>query len=178
MDADIPTDTPAQSIFDNHTSRSITSLSTTNEVSLNTLQYIDQNYTHTSVEGISNVSEEVLRILSIQTKAFIQESIGIIERKPDAYIPGFGVPTQFFSSSSLQELFDTLVVFASKMESDFEISKETYCVRFSVSDNVGAEDTEVRLHHIFANRLLTKNLQEQITSITVNILKVPGEDLH
>lgn len=63
MDADIPTDTPAQSIFDNHTSRSITSLSTTDEVSLNTLQYIIQNYTCISVEGIPSVSEEVLRIL-------------------------------------------------------------------------------------------------------------------
>lgn len=53
------------------------------------------------------------------------------ERKPAIYISEYKRATQFFSTSDLQILFNTLALFASKATTEFEFSPDEYSVTLS-----------------------------------------------
>lgn len=77
-----------------------------------------------------------------------------LERHEAEYVSEFKRYTQFFSTSKLDDLYNTLALFADKVTTEFEFSAEDY----SATLNVLQDDTKV--------------------SMTVNILKVEGEDKH
>jgi len=79
-------------------------------------------------------------------------SLPVLERKAAVYVPEFKRYTQFFSTSDLNDLFNTLALFAEKVTTEFEFSEEDYSVKLNVLE----EDTKV--------------------TMAVNLLKVDGED--
>lgn len=77
-----------------------------------------------------------------------------LERQEAEYVPEFKRYTQFFSTSSLEELFNTLALFAQKVTTEFEFADDSYSAKLNVLE----EDTKV--------------------TFMVNILKVEGENKH
>ena len=75
-----------------------------------------------------------------------------LERQVVEYVPEFKRYSQFFSTSSLDDLFNTLALFAEKMSTKFEFSEEEYSANMEITEEV---------HTI---------------SLSVNILKVDGEN--
>lgn len=82
-----------------------------------------------------------------------QSKLPSLERHEQEYVAEFKRYTQFFSTSKLEDLYNTLALFADKVTTEFEFSAEDY----SATLNVLQDDTKV--------------------SMTVNILSV-GEDKH
>lgn len=101
---------------------------------------------------------------SVFTKRTVHRGIGAeleddsklpsLERTEAVYVPEFKRYTEFFSTSDVQTLFNTLALFAEKVTTEYEFSADEYSATLSVLQ----DDTKV--------------------SMTVNILKVEGEDTH
>lgn len=79
-------------------------------------------------------------------------SLPSLERRAAVYVPEFKRYTQFFSTSKVDELFNTLALFAEKVTTEFDFADDQYNVKLNVLE----EDTKVTL--------------------SVNILEVDGED--
>ena len=59
-------------------------------------------------------------------------SLKIIDMKAASYIPEFRRFTQFFSTSRLKDLYNTLALFADKLTNEYEFSAEEYSVIMSI----------------------------------------------
>jgi len=75
-----------------------------------------------------------------------------LKRQCAEYVPEFKRYSQFFSTSQLDDLFNTLAVFAEKVTTEFEFADDEYSAKLNVLE----EDTKIAL--------------------TVNILKVEDQD--
>lgn len=64
-----------------------------------------------------------------------------LERECAVYVPEFKRYTQFFSNSELNQLYNTLALFADKVTTEYEFSAEEY----SASLNVLQDDTKVEM---------------------------------
>lgn len=82
------------------------------------------------------------------------EGGALSEKEEVIYVPEFKRYTQFFSTSDIETLYETLALYVSNMTKEFEFSPITYSATLKISQ----DDNEV--------------------SMTVNILKVEGEDIH
>lgn len=80
------------------------------------------------------------------------QKFGDLERTPAVYIPEFKRVTQFFSTNSLDSLFNTLVLYANNTTKEFKLSTYDYSVDMDVIHN------------------------ESKISLTVNILKFEDQD--
>lgn len=81
-------------------------------------------------------------------------NLPVLEREEGEYVPEFKRYSQFFSTHELDKLFDALALFCEKMTTEYEFSPNSYSARL----NVLKDDDKVVM--------------------TVNILKVEGEDKH
>lgn len=79
-------------------------------------------------------------------------SLPSLKREAAEYVPEFKRYTQFFSTSDINELFNTLALFAEKVTTEFNFDDDQYSVRLNVLE----EDTKV--------------------TMTVNLLKVESEE--
>lgn len=84
--------------------------------------------------------------------------LSLIKREAGEYVAEFARYTQFFSTSSIKDLWNTLALFADSMTSKFEFDNEEYSVNLTYSK----EDKTYK--------------QEMKVDFHVNILKVPYED--
>jgi serine/threonine protein kinase len=84
----------------------------------------------------------------------LKSTVATIERNENEYVPEFKRYTQFFSDAKLDKLFDALALFADQVTTEFEFAPESY----SATLNLLKDDYKVVM--------------------TVNILKVEGEDKH
>lgn len=82
------------------------------------------------------------------------DKLPTLQRQAAEYVPEFKRYTQFFSTSEVDTLFETLALFAEKVTTEFEFSEEEYSVKLNVLE----EDTKVAL--------------------TVNLLQVEDQDKH
>ena len=96
-----------------------------------------------------DVFDENTHFRDVTGKQHTASVIETLKRKPAIYTSKFSRFTQFFSSSPLQSLYNTMALFASKITNEFEFSAEEYSMTMSILE----EDSK--------------------TVMTVNILEVP-----
>lgn len=80
-----------------------------------------------------------------------------IDREEQEYDPDMKTYTQFFSTSPVNELFNTLAVYASKAATSYSFANDSYSAVLKILGENGTEDK---------------------IKFTVNILKVEEEDMH
>lgn len=95
-----------------------------------------------------------------------------VEREVQPYIEEFEVYTQFFSISSLDELFSTLTLFAQKIAVEFKFFDDAYSSRLTVIDK---EHEESEIEKLIYDVNILKVEDREL--YCVEAIKIAGDDI-